>query len=162
MLDMLVKLYDLPDAQPLVAQCQAEGVRIRRAMAYEKTLVLQMIRKEFHVGWVDEADVAFTRQPINCIIATEKGEVVGFAAHDVTARGFFGPTGVRASHRGRGIGKALLVFSLHALRELGYAYAIIGQAAEQSREFYAKSVGATLIEGSNPGIYLEWLNPPKE
>jgi GNAT superfamily N-acetyltransferase len=161
MLDMLVKLYDLPPREPSMAHCQAQGVRIRRAMAYEKTIVLEMIRREFHIGWVDETDVAFARQPISCIIATEKGQVVGFATHEATAPGFFGPTGVLASHRGRGIGKALLISGLHALGELGYAYAIIGQAEDKARDFYATSVGATLIPGSNPGIYQEWLNSPK-
>ena len=155
MLDMLVKLYDLPPREPSVAHCQAQGILIRRAMAYEKTVVLQMIREEFHIGWADETDIAFSRQPITCIIATEKGKVVGFAAHDSTARGYFGPTGVRVTHRKRGIGQALLISSLHALQDLGYAYAIIGQAGEEARDFYAKSVGAVLI----PGIYREWLAP---
>jgi hypothetical protein len=33
----------------------------------------------------------------------------------------------------------------------GYAYAVIGWAGPQ--EFYARLVGATVIEGSEPGIY---------
>jgi predicted N-acetyltransferase YhbS len=160
MLDMLVKLYDLPPREPSVAHCEAQGIRIRRAMAHEKSLVLEMIRREFYPGWVDEADVAFCRQPISCFIATENGEVVGFAAYESTAPAFFGPTGVLVSHRGRGIGKALLISSLHGLRELGYAYGIIGQAEEKARDFYAAAVGATLIPGSHPGIYVEWLKRP--
>lgn len=35
--------------------------------------------------------------------------------------------------------------------EQGYAYAIIGGVGPA--EFYAKAVGAVLIEGSSPGIY---------
>ncbi|HEV7300638.1 MAG TPA: GNAT family N-acetyltransferase [Tepidisphaeraceae bacterium] len=155
--DMLVKLYDLPPRHAAVARCAAEGITIRGAMPYEKTIVLGWIRQEFQVGWSDEADAAFARQPINCIIATDRGRVVGFAAHDATARGFFGPTGVQASHRNRGIGKALLLYSLHGMADLGYAYAIIGQAEEKARDFYAKAVGATLIPGSDPSIYRDWL-----
>ena len=37
------------------------------------------------------------------------------------------------------------------MRAEGYAYAIIGWAS--SIEFYQKAVGATVIEGSEPGIY---------
>jgi GNAT superfamily N-acetyltransferase len=41
-------------------------------------------------------------------------------------RGFFGPAGVAESARGFGLGKALLMKALEALREIGHAYAIIG------------------------------------
>ena len=37
------------------------------------------------------------------------------------------------------------------MRANGYAYAIIGGVGPA--EYYRKSVGARLIEGSNPGIY---------
>jgi hypothetical protein len=37
------------------------------------------------------------------------------------------------------------------MRELGYAYAIIG--APGPTDFYAKVAGATIIEGSDPGVY---------
>lgn len=157
--DMLVKLYDLPADASAPDRCLASGIRIRCPMPYEKSGVLDMIRREFGTGWADEAGTAFSWQPIRCVIATEQGRIVGFAAYDTTARGFFGPTGVLCSHRGRGIGKALLLASLRALAERGYAYAIIGQAGEKARQFYAKTVGATLIPGSDPGIYRDRLTP---
>jgi predicted N-acetyltransferase YhbS len=72
-------------------------------------------------------------------------------------KGFFGPTGVDAHQRGRGIGKALLVACLQAMRHEGYGYAIIGGVGPA--EFYSKAVGATLIEGSAPGIYKGMLRP---
>ena len=53
--------------------------------------------------------------------------------------------------RGRGIGKALLLTALEGLREIGYAYGIIGGVGPA--EFYAKACGAVMIEGSTPGIY---------
>jgi predicted N-acetyltransferase YhbS len=70
-------------------------------------------------------------------------------------RGFFGPTGVAESARGLGIGKALLMLSLEALRESGHAYAIIGGVGP--REFYAKACGAIEIPGSDPGVYGDLL-----
>ncbi len=37
------------------------------------------------------------------------------------------------------------------MRDDGYAYGIIGQVGPA--EYYAKHVGATIIEGSAPGLY---------
>ena len=58
---------------------------------------------------------------------------------------------VLEEERGRGLGRALLLATLHAQREQGYAYSIIGGVGPA--EFYAKAVGAVLIEGSTPGVY---------
>ncbi len=73
---------------------------------------------------------------------------------------FFGPTRVLDSERGKGIGKALLLRSLRAMRDEGYVYAIIGGVGPA--EFYEKCVGATLIEGSTPGIYRDLLGKEME
>jgi GNAT superfamily N-acetyltransferase len=145
--DMLVKLYDLPPAADLTAQ----GITVRRALAVEKQIVLNWVGEHFFPGWVSECDIAFSRQPIACYIAVEQGTLLGFACHDATARNFFGPTGVLESQRGRGLGKALLLACLYAMREQGYGYAIIGGVGPV--EFYTKTVGATLIEDSTPGVY---------
>ena len=51
--------------------------------------------------------------------------MIGFAAYETTRRGFFGPTGVAPSERGKHIGKALLLASLWGLREMGYAQAVV-------------------------------------
>jgi GNAT superfamily N-acetyltransferase len=77
--------------------------------------------------------------------------LVGFACYEATCRNFFGPELVHPALRGRGIGKALVLAALHAMRAEGYGYAIIGWAS--SADFYRKAVGATVIEGSEPGIY---------
>jgi len=42
------------------------------------------------------------------------------------------------------------------LRELGYAYAIIGGAGPV--DFYVKTLGAIPIPGSSPGIYPKKLS----
>lgn len=59
--------------------------------------------------------------------------------------------------RGKGIGEALLIESLAAMRATGYAYAIIGGAGPT--QFYARAVGAVEIPGSTPGIYAGMLSP---
>jgi len=81
--------------------------------------------------------------------------VIGFAGYECTRKAFFGPTGVTKKERGRGIGTALLIASLWGLRELGYVYAIIGSAGPA--DFYQRTVGATVIPDSDPGIYVDLL-----
>jgi GNAT superfamily N-acetyltransferase len=151
MQDMLVRLYDLPDHMSLIEKLQNEGIVIRRPLAAEKSIVLEWVTKHFGTGWASEADVSFSYQPITCFIAILSGKVVGFACYDSCYRNFFGPTGVDEKARNKGIGKALLLECLYAMKSQGYAYGIIGGVGPA--EFYAKAVGATLIDGSNPGIY---------
>jgi GNAT superfamily N-acetyltransferase len=128
-----------------------QGIVIRRPFTYELSFVREFIVKNFTVTWADEVAATFSNMPVSCFIAIEKTKVVGFAAIETTARGFFGPTGVAEIHRHRGIGQALLIASLWGLRELGYQYGIIGGAGPV--DFYAKSVPAIVIEDSEPGIY---------
>lgn len=155
MIDMLVRLYDLPESAVLYQAVAAEGVTLRRARAFEKHTVAAFVRENFSEKWVSEVEVALTRQPVACFIATRDKQILGFACYDTTLRGFFGPTGVLESARGLGLGKALLFKSLEALRELGHAYAIIGGVGP--RDFYAKACGAIEIPGSDPGTYTDLL-----
>jgi GNAT superfamily N-acetyltransferase len=149
--DMLVKLYELPPLMPEVNRLASEGIMIRRALAPEKHVVGEWIEEMFGAHWRSECEVSFARLPIACFIATEGQKLLGFGCYDASAKGFFGPSGVDESTRGKGIGKALLIACLHSMWMEGYGYAIIGAAGPVA--FYEKAVGATVIEGSTPGIY---------
>jgi GNAT superfamily N-acetyltransferase len=155
MIDMLVRLYDLPDSSELYREVEAKGVILRRARAFEKHTVAEFARTHFSAKWVSEVEVSIARQPVACFIATRDKAILGFACYDTTMRGFFGPTGVAGEARGLGIGKALLMKALEALRETGHAYAFIGGVGP--KEFYAKACGAIEIPGSDPGIYGDIL-----
>ncbi len=155
MIDMLVRLYDLPDAATLYQDAVAHGVTLRRARAFEKHTVAAFAKTHFSEKWVSEVEVAMSRQPIACFIATRDQQILGFACYDTTQRGFFGPTGVSETARGLGLGKALLFKALEGLRDIGYAYAIIGGVGP--KEFYAKTCGAIEIPGSDPGTYSDLL-----
>ena len=96
-------------------------------------------------------DVAFSRQPISCFIALDQEKLTGFACYEATCRGFFGPGGVLEAHRGQGLGTLLLVECLRSMKEMGYAYAIIGGVGP--KDFYVRAVGAIDIPDSTPGIY---------
>lgn len=158
MIDMLVRLYDLPESGTLAARVAENKVLVRRPGAYEKHLVEDFVREHFSPKWVSEVAVAFSRQPVACWIATREKRILGFACYETTGRGYFGPTGVAEEARGLGLGKLLLLRALEAQREAGYAYAIIGGVGP--KEFYAKAVGAIEIPGSDPGIYVDILPEP--
>ncbi len=153
--DMLVKLYTLPPLQPDIEAQAAQGIVLRRAITPEKHFVLNFVRKHFSEFWVSECDVAFSRLPVACFVAIENAETVGFGCYDTSAKGFFGPTGVSETARGRGTGKALLLACLHDMLAQGYGYAIIGGVGPA--DFYAKACGATLIPDSSPGVYAGLL-----
>ena len=147
MADLLVNLLKLPTFD--------EDSRVRRAQPFELTPVRRFVETNFSRSWADEISVGFARQPVSVFVATIERELVGFAAYECTRRGFFGPTGVIPAARSQGLGKALLLASLSALREMGYVYAIIGAAGPV--HFYQKTVGAIVIPDSEPGIYTDLL-----
>jgi predicted GNAT family acetyltransferase len=157
--DMLVKLYELPDYSEIRREMEAKGIVIRRAIAPEKHVVTGWVRSVFSDAWASECETAFSNHPVSCYIAVENGKMIGFSCYDATCRNFFGPTGISTEARGRGAGKALLLSCLHDMEAQGYAYAIIGGAGPV--EFYSKTVGATIIEGSKPGIYKGMLTTPE-
>jgi len=148
--DMLVRLYDLPDLEDALAEVAVHGVDIRRPLAPEKPAVVDWVRANF-ANQAAEVEAAFKHEPATCFVAVRGDAILGFACYDVTCLNFFGPEGVAAGERGKGIGRALLLATLHAQRAQGYAYSIIGGVGPA--EFYAKTVGAVAIAGSTPGIY---------
>jgi len=149
--DLLVKLYELPDAAAAVARAARAGVAVRRANAWERRAVVDFVERAFKAAWAAECEVAFGSVPPRCFVAARDGSVLGFACHDTTRRNFFGPAGVAPAEQGKGIGAALTLAALATMREAGYAYAIVGGAGPEA--FYQRVCGATPIPGSAPGIY---------
>jgi len=147
--DLLVNLLNLPALQ------ESEQFIVRRAQPFELSAVRAFVTENFSASWADEISVGFARLPISVYVATVERELVGFSAYECTRRAFFGPTGVVDTARGKGIGQALLLASLWGLREMGYVYGIIGAAGPV--HFYQKAVGAIIIPGSEPGIYVDAL-----
>ena len=166
MTDMLVKLYDLPDYFPVWKQLFDQGYEIRKPFPSEKRILIPWIQTHFSEIWAAECAGVMDRDPINCFIAIEKQpvphpdddpynlppeKILGFACFDAIKKGLFGPMGVLEAYRGHGIGKGLLLASLHAMKEQNYAYAVIFWVGPA--DFYARTVGAVPIEGSAPGFY---------
>jgi GNAT superfamily N-acetyltransferase len=155
--DMLVRLYELPRLQDAQDAAASHGVTIRRALGPEKNLLHDWVVVNFPV-FAAEVEIACCRMPVSCFIAVREQAILGFACYDTAARNFFGPEAVIEAERGRGVGRALLLAALHAQREQGYAYAIIGGVGPAG--FYSRTVGAVPIAGSTPGVYAGLLRPP--
>ncbi len=153
--DLLVPLYTLPPRDRGEGLLPGQTVIVRRAHSFELTRVRAFISAHFSPSWADEMATAFAHQPVTGFLAIDDGRIAGFAAYDATRRAFFGPTGVAPSHRGRGVGTALLIAALWGLHDLGYAYGVIGAAGPVT--FYQKAVGAIVIPKSVPGIYTDML-----
>ena len=51
----------------------------------------------------------------------------------------------------------MLLKSLESMRELGYAYAIIGWPANSAIGFYKKCAGAIMIDEKSSGIYKRMI-----
>ena len=166
MADMLVKLYELPEVTPLLTILKQKGVEIRRPHPSEKYVLAEWVRQHFQESWAVGCEVALEHKPVSCYIAVEKSQtdvpsnspydlpdevLLGFACYDVASKGMFGAMGVKDSYREQGIGTALLLACLHAMKEEGYAYAVIGWVA--SEHFYAHAAGAIIIPDSEPGIF---------
>lgn len=150
MSDLLVRLYDLPSAPPA-----PQGIVVRKPIGAEGRLIVDWVARGFSAAWAAEAQAALGNRPLTLQIALSEQALLGFACFDATARGFFGPIGVAASARGRGLGAALLHASLSDMRSSGYGYAVIGAAGPAG--FFARCVGAFEIPGSESSVYRGML-----
>lgn len=112
--------------------------QVRRVDDLKPERVLGFVEKHFGRAWRFECENAGSR----LFFIEHDGEIAGFAAHDANNRGlgFFGPTGVAESMRGRGFGTLLLHASLADLRSMGYVRVVIPWT--EAIDFYAKACGA--------------------
>ena len=166
MVDMLARLFNLPDVADLIREFRETSIVIRRPHPAESETITAWVGHHFSARWAGECRAAIEHRPPACFIATELQPVpnpnddpynlppeklVGFACYDIVAKGMFGPEGVHPDYRGRDIGRALLLSCLHAMADDGYGYAVIPWVGPV--EFYEKTVGATIIPDSEPGVF---------
>ena len=158
MQDMIVNLLQIPsrdDIAALEAKLAGDGINIRRAMVPDMMGIQDFVERTTGRNARGECTVCFSRQPVSCFIAEKDRKVIGYACYEATMRDFFGPTEVSKAFQGKGIGAALLLECLQSMKDMGYAYAIIGGVGPAG--FYTKVCGARLIDNSNPGVYKDFL-----
>ena len=158
-MDMLVKLYDLDDDWPFMADQKNRGIIIRKPIGPEKHLIIEWVSETFGPAWAAETDAALGNRPWSCFTAVKDEAFIGFACYDATALGFFGPIGMAPSYRGNGTGKALLRACLMEMKLKGYGYAVVGAAKDT--DFFKETVGAVEIPDSTPGFYSGRVKGPK-
>ncbi len=153
--DMLVNLLLVEERLEKKNALKQKGILIRRGIAPEKRTLMRWVEEHFGEKWATEVEIAYHNKPVTCYVAVKDGEPVGFACYEATNKCFFGPTGVDENQRGLGIGEVLLCDALLGLKELGYAYGIIGGAGPIG--FYQKVCQAMVIEHDTPNIYQTML-----
>lgn len=135
-MDYIVNLYEID-----FEVCDS-NYKVVRALSPNSDKIIEFIKENFNEGWASEAKAALYQNNPTCFIAVDNSEIIGFACYDATAKGFFGPTGVKESYRGKGVGKALFMETLKAMKNDGYGYTIIGWANDRAVKFYQKNANA--------------------
>ena len=159
-MDMLVPLYraDLSVDDDL-KRLAAEGISVRRVHSVNLGQLQEFVETTFSAGWKNEVTHCFSHPNPTCYIAVKERKIIGFAAFEATAPDFFGPIGVAAEFRKKGIGTVLSRLCFRSMKEMGYGYAIIGWAAQSAQHFYRTQFGAMDIADSGPenSVYAQLL-----
>ncbi|HEK9103565.1 GNAT family N-acetyltransferase [Bacillus cereus] len=139
--DMTVDLknYKIPSMDDLICN-------INRANQSDLEELLQFVMNEFGERWFGTVNKGFREYKEPPIYIAKKNEtIIGFACYDVVRgkKGLFGPMGTAKNHRVKGVGRELLHRCLSDMKQIGYEYAIIGQAGPL--EFYEEGCQAQLI-----------------
>lgn len=141
--DMIVSLkeYSLPTLP-------VSKITFRKAKQSDAVCLKNFIEKDFGNGWLNSIENGFDQEDIPIFIALEGQRIIGFACFNVVRRkkGVFGPMGTSLSNRIQGIGYTLLHYCLSEMKEIGYEYAVIGEAGPI--EFYEKTCNAVVIPKS--------------
>jgi mycothiol synthase len=128
---------DIVDTQ---ARLRAEGVEVRPLGPSDIVPVLDFVRSHFSADWRREAaDVLadlFTGDPraVSMLAAFRDGHVLGYAQHRAER---FGPFGVDAALRGRGIGRVLLAATLMEMRKKSFHVAWFLWTGDDAARLYA-------------------------
>lgn len=154
--DLLVDLHDV-----IETKVKDSDIKLVRVLSPDSDKVVEFIKREFSDEWASEAKAGLYKTNSTCFIAIKNEEILGFACYDATAKGFFGPIGVSEAARGLGLGISLVRKTLLAMKEDGYAYAIIGGASDKTHAFYEKACQNILVIPNSRKVYLRMVRSIK-
>lgn len=145
-LNLCVDLNTISEKKP---KDEIKGYKISRATLDDKEALapLKFMPRIYRLSfWPDEIKLSVQNDPITTFVAKEPntGKIVGWASHSVHFPGDFGPTGVRPSLQGKGIGGLLLAWCLWDIKQMGLKEARIMWVEKDTVYFYLKSSGARI------------------
>jgi predicted N-acetyltransferase YhbS len=151
--NLWIDLEEISEERP---PSEFRGYKLSRATHEEKDEIipLRFMSKIYQWGfWPDETELTFRNTPITTFIArNSNNEVIGWASHNTLFCGGkqkesnFGPTGVKKSERGKGLGTVLLDWCLWDMKQMGLKQATIMWVTGKTVYFYLKSRGAHICE----------------
>ena len=117
----------------------------RRAEPTDRAALIDFVATQFGAGWVESIENGFAQVEIPIFLALDDGNIIGFACFDVSRnkKGIFGPMGTLKANRSRKVGYTLLHMALNEMNDIGYEYAVLGEAGPL--EFYEKACGAVVL-----------------
>ncbi len=130
------------DTSAAEQQLSQAGYRLRRLAPGDEPALTDFMLAHFSAGWLTETLAALDHDLVTCQLVWHSGQVVAFAAAEVTNPGWFGPMGTAPAHRRSGLGRVTLRRALADLRDLGYRTAEIGWVGPVG--FYARHCQATI------------------
>ncbi|MBN9654041.1 GNAT family N-acetyltransferase [Halobacillus sp. GSS1] len=119
---------------------------IRRAAHSDLMGLKSFVIHEFGKRWLQHINAMTEKEVLPVYIAIYGEEIIGFACYDTVRnkKGLFGPMGTSHKKRRNAVGRDLLFKCLNEMAELGYEYAVIGEAGPI--EFYEKACDAKLLQ----------------
>lgn len=138
--------FDPPGEEAIFGE--RDGYRVRRATPADREAFGDYARREWTEGWRVEGTLGLSHDPVSLFLATRDDpaggeEIAGFAVYEANqCLGCFGPTGVSPEHRGRDLGRRLLLATLIDMKRLGRERVEIGWVGPV--DFYFRAVGAVL------------------
>jgi len=121
-----------------------EGYKYERVQPEDFDKLYDFVKQHFpNNTWAVEVKFSFTFNPPTTYIAKDaNNNIVGWATHSQFFPGSFGPTGVKESLRGKGIGAILFLWCLWDIKQKGLHTSEIMWVEGNTIKFYSKVSGA--------------------
>ena len=121
-----------------------EGYKYERVQLEDFDKTYDFVKQQFPSNtWAAEVKFSFTFSPPTTFIAKDaNNNIVGWATHSQFFPGSFGPTGVKESLRGKGIGTILFLWCLWDIKQKGVEICEIMWVGGDTVKFYSKAIGA--------------------
>ncbi|MHA1265322.1 MAG: GNAT family N-acetyltransferase [Candidatus Helarchaeota archaeon] len=120
------------------------GYTFSRVTPNEYESLVSFIHRHFRLGfWSKEVPLSFENSPPTTFLAKDQEEaIVGWATHSAHFPGSFGPTGVKKTLRGKGIGSELLRWTIWDMHQQGIDTCTILWVVGDTRKYYSKVLNA--------------------